>query len=165
VLIHARMSPVEAAEVPADLHRQLHAVPPQDGTDSGSRILHMDLHPDNVILSARGPTVIDWRNVARGPADFDVAMTAVILAQVVADMTHALAPPAAAKLPAFLSNLGGDPLSALQRAVALRRADPALTAVEVERIDVVAARIVTTISRLHAKSRSDPAEPASGHGT
>lgn len=102
------------------------------------RILHMDLHPDNVMLTAHGPVVIDWRNATEGPADLDVALTAVILAQVAVDDTHPLAPPARGLLSTFLDLVGGDPLSALDEAVAVRRADPALTAHEVGRLDAAA---------------------------
>src|SRR5689334_6907156 len=57
----------EAAATLADLHRRLHEVPPMHGTGPDSRILHLDLHPDNVMLSSRGPVVIDWRNAREGP--------------------------------------------------------------------------------------------------
>jgi tRNA A-37 threonylcarbamoyl transferase component Bud32 len=68
----------------AELHRRLHAIPAPDGIPShlgrGERLVHFDLHPDNVLLTARGPVVIDWSNAARGdPAD-DVALTWVIVA-------------------------------------------------------------------------------------
>ncbi len=44
-------------------------------------VLHLDLHPMNVILSPRhGPTVIDWTNAAGGPAGFDAALTYVEVA-------------------------------------------------------------------------------------
>ncbi len=41
-------------------------------------VLHLDLHPMNVIMSSdRGPVVIDWTNAAGGPAGFDAALTFV----------------------------------------------------------------------------------------
>ena len=40
-------------------------------------VLHLDLHPMNVILSPNGPVVIDWTNAAGGPAGFDGALTFV----------------------------------------------------------------------------------------
>ena len=44
---------VEAgAAILADLHRRLHQTP----------FVHLDLHPDNVMLADTGPIVIDWRN-------------------------------------------------------------------------------------------------------
>jgi aminoglycoside phosphotransferase (APT) family kinase protein len=42
--------------------------------------VHLDLHPDNVILSRRGPVVIDWRNARRGDGAIDVATTWLIMA-------------------------------------------------------------------------------------
>ena len=73
---HARML--------AELHRGLHRIPAPKGLRSplgrGDRLVHFDLHPENVLLSSRGPVVIDWSNASRGePAD-DVALTWVILA-------------------------------------------------------------------------------------
>jgi aminoglycoside phosphotransferase (APT) family kinase protein len=43
----------------ARLHAQLHEIeaPPELGD---GRLLHMDFHPGNVILSPDGPVVIDW---------------------------------------------------------------------------------------------------------
>ena len=46
----------------------------------GGVLLHRDLHPMNVILTADGPRIIDWEGAARGPAVADVAMTWVIVA-------------------------------------------------------------------------------------
>jgi aminoglycoside phosphotransferase (APT) family kinase protein len=46
----------------------------------GESLLHLDLHPDNVILTERGPFVIDWPNAARGPGAADVAHTWIVLA-------------------------------------------------------------------------------------
>jgi aminoglycoside phosphotransferase (APT) family kinase protein len=46
----------------------------------GDRLAHFDLHPENVLLSPRGPVVIDWSTAGRGDAADDVAFTWVILA-------------------------------------------------------------------------------------
>ena len=43
-------------------------------------VLHLDFHPMNVIMSPKGPVVIDWTNAAGGPAGFDGAMTYVEIA-------------------------------------------------------------------------------------
>ena len=59
----------------AELHRRLHAIPFED-----ERLLHLDFHPDNVLLSGRGPVVIDWANARAGEPALDVAMTWVICA-------------------------------------------------------------------------------------
>lgn len=67
----------------ADLHRRLHLIPAPGGLprrfSSGDQLVHLDLHPDNVLLSPTGPVVIDWSSASRGsPAD-DVALTWAIL--------------------------------------------------------------------------------------
>lgn len=46
----------------------------------GSTVVHLDLHPMNVIMSPQGPVVIDWTNAGRGDADFDAALTFVLMA-------------------------------------------------------------------------------------
>ncbi|MBG0562607.1 phosphotransferase [Actinoplanes aureus] len=111
----------ESAGLLADLHRRLHDLPARTGRDPGDRILHLDLHPENVMLTARGPVVIDWRNGTEGPPDLDLAISALILAEVAVDRTHALAQPAGALLAEFLPLAGGDPLSILDRALDVRR--------------------------------------------
>jgi aminoglycoside phosphotransferase (APT) family kinase protein len=68
----------------ADLHQRLHEIPAPDWVKdaafgSGDRLLHLDLHPLNVILSSQGPVVIDWPNARRGDGDADVALTWVLL--------------------------------------------------------------------------------------
>jgi aminoglycoside phosphotransferase (APT) family kinase protein len=65
------------------LHRQLHeltapawlAVFP----DGGDCLIHLDLHPLNVILAPAGPVLIDWTNAARGSAATDVAVTWLLM--------------------------------------------------------------------------------------
>ncbi len=46
----------------------------------GEALLHLDLHPENVILTPSGPVVIDWTNAARGPGAVDTAHTWIVLA-------------------------------------------------------------------------------------
>lgn len=80
----------------AELLVRLHAVPVQDGehgkTGSGDEaggpdtaILHLDLHPMNVILAPDGPVVIDWTNTRQDQPNLDWAMSALIIAQVALD--------------------------------------------------------------------------------
>jgi aminoglycoside phosphotransferase (APT) family kinase protein len=68
----------------ADLHNRLHqiAAPPgwPQAFGPGGTVLHLDLHPGNVMLTSRGPVVIDWSNVRSGPAGADVAMAYLIMA-------------------------------------------------------------------------------------
>ncbi len=70
------------ARILADLHRRLHLLPPMPGLDSRfgepRSLLHLDLHPRNVLMTSRGPVVIDWANAANGPGQADVALMYVI---------------------------------------------------------------------------------------
>jgi aminoglycoside phosphotransferase (APT) family kinase protein len=59
----------------AALHERLHAI----AVDGGS-LLHLDLHAKNVLLSPRGPVVIDWTNARGGDPALDVALTWLVLA-------------------------------------------------------------------------------------
>jgi Ser/Thr protein kinase RdoA (MazF antagonist) len=72
----------ELATLLADLHRQLHAIPPMPGLrvafGEPTSLLHLDLHPRNVLMTSRGPVVIDWANAANGPGQADVALMWVI---------------------------------------------------------------------------------------
>jgi serine/threonine protein kinase len=63
------------AQTLAKLHAGLHEIPFE-----GERLIHLDFHPDNVLLSASGPVVIDWANARAGKPALDVAMTWVICA-------------------------------------------------------------------------------------
>jgi aminoglycoside phosphotransferase (APT) family kinase protein len=56
----------------ADLHGALHALPPMG---AGPSLLHLDLHPGNVIQSPGGPVLIDWTNATDGEPGLDVAIT------------------------------------------------------------------------------------------
>jgi aminoglycoside phosphotransferase (APT) family kinase protein len=71
------------AETLARLHAQLHSIGGPDWLPAplgeGESLLHLDLHPDNVILTRAGPYVIDWPNAARGPAAADTAHTWIVL--------------------------------------------------------------------------------------
>ena len=135
----------DAGRVLADLHARLHALPSRSG-DPGERVLHLDLHPANVLLTPRGPVLIDWTNARDGPPDLDVALTAVILAQVAVDPGHEYAAVAATMLTAFLDAVDGQPLRMLDRAVARRAADRRLSASEVGMLDA-AATLVTATAR------------------
>jgi aminoglycoside phosphotransferase (APT) family kinase protein len=73
------------ARVLAALHIQLHQIEapdwlgPAPGTMEGTALLHLDLHPLNVIVAGRGAVVIDWPNAARGTPAADVALTWILL--------------------------------------------------------------------------------------
>lgn len=70
-------------EVLGDLHNRLHEIeapewmaPAPVGT--GSAVIHLDLHPLNVMMGARGPVVIDWTNARAGDGHVDVALTWIL---------------------------------------------------------------------------------------
>jgi aminoglycoside phosphotransferase (APT) family kinase protein len=66
-----------------DLHDRLHEIPGPDWLPKlpggGDRVLHLDLHPLNVIMSPSGPVVIDWPNAHRGDPIADVALTYALI--------------------------------------------------------------------------------------
>ena len=53
--------------------RRALALLPDDGV-----VCHGDFHPDNVLLSRRGPVIVDWEPVTRGAAAADVARTVLL---------------------------------------------------------------------------------------
>ncbi len=68
----------------AGLHERLHQIDAPPGLRpapgaSGTALLHLDLHPLNVLMTASGPVVIDWPNAARGHPDSDVAYTWLVI--------------------------------------------------------------------------------------
>jgi tRNA A-37 threonylcarbamoyl transferase component Bud32 len=72
----------------AALHERLHEISAPPGLPAvggGDTLLHLDLHPNNVLLSPNGPYVIDWANARRGHWADDVAQTVVILWSALAD--------------------------------------------------------------------------------
>lgn len=67
----------------AQLHHQIHRIPAGDIAlprfGDGDSILHLDLHPDNVMLTDHGPMIIDWSNVALGAPLADVMNTWMLM--------------------------------------------------------------------------------------
>jgi aminoglycoside phosphotransferase (APT) family kinase protein len=63
----------------ADLHRRLDLVPAPAGGGGGG-VVHLDLHPGNVLCTPDGPVVIDWSNGRAGDRHEDVATTWMLLA-------------------------------------------------------------------------------------
>ena len=45
----------------------------------GNTICHGDFHPDNILMSSRGPVVIDWANPRRGDPLADVASSSLLI--------------------------------------------------------------------------------------
>ena len=135
----------------ADLHDRLAAVPAPDwllaprtlrdrepgGTGS---MLHLDLHPLNVILTPdRGPVVFDWTNAAAGDPAFDLARTIVTIAT--ADLP--LSPAVAARswfLRALRHASASDPSPRIADAARAKLADPNHTDTEAARMRAIIAR-------------------------
>jgi aminoglycoside phosphotransferase (APT) family kinase protein len=72
------------ARLLAEMHNRLHQIPAPPGFPQplgpGDTVLHLDLHPGNIMLTSRGPVVIDWSNRSAGPAGADVAIAYLIMA-------------------------------------------------------------------------------------
>ncbi|HEY1761325.1 MAG TPA: phosphotransferase [Acidimicrobiales bacterium] len=66
------------------LHNSLHDIPGPDWlrpspVGEGTQLVHLDFHPGNVLISAVGPVVIDWANVARGDGNADAALSWLLM--------------------------------------------------------------------------------------
>jgi aminoglycoside phosphotransferase (APT) family kinase protein len=69
----------------ADLHVRLHEISaptflPRATVGRGERVVHLDLHPLNVIVSPKGPVVIDWTGASAGDPLVDVGIAWVLMA-------------------------------------------------------------------------------------
>ena len=133
----------------AGLHDQLHAItaPPslRAPFGPGGRVLHLDLHPGNVMLTPAGPVVIDWSNVAAGPAAADVAMAWLIIATSEVDAPPLLLRPAISSVRAvllrrFRALVRDDPGPELARVARARMADRNVRQAEARRLRVIADR-------------------------
>lgn len=121
----------DAAEIMADLHRWLHSVPAPADAAAGDVVIHLNLHPGNIVLSeSHGPALVDWTNARTGSPDLDIAVSAIILGEVAVDSAGDYSRAARAMLVAFLAVAGGDPLAQLDAAIRERLEDPTLVAGE-----------------------------------
>jgi aminoglycoside phosphotransferase (APT) family kinase protein len=139
------------ARLLARLHAQVHQVPaipelPAPGGDEDEDedrqvLLHMDLHPQNVILSATGPVIIDWEGAARGPAGYNTAMTWVIMHSSQVDGQRARVALTRALQGAFTRSFerAAGPIDQGWRAVAVRHrlADPNVRPAERARLEML----------------------------
>ena len=50
-----------------------------DSLPDGKQLCHGDFHPGNILVTKRGPVIIDWMTVSKGLACGDVARTSIIL--------------------------------------------------------------------------------------
>ncbi len=133
----------------ADLHNRLHAItaPPgwPEALGPGHAVLHLDLHPGNVMLTSRGPVVIDWTNARAGAAGADVAMAYLIMATSDTDLIPVALRPAIRLLRAvlfrvFLASVHDDPMPHLARVARARLTDRNTRPAEAQRLRKVAER-------------------------
>ena len=66
---------LEQVEPPRDMRRVVGLSPAEDRTAQQDRLLHLDLHPLNVLVDSNGAVsgVVDWANAAAGPPVLDRA--------------------------------------------------------------------------------------------
>lgn len=133
----------------AALHDRLHQIPAPPGLreryGSGDRVVHLDLHPGNVMLAPSGPVVIDWDGAASGAPAVDVAMVWVIIASSDVDVLPRAQRPAAQTLRSvllrqFLGAVHDDPVPVLARVARARMDDPHVRPGEIRRLEEIAAR-------------------------
>jgi tRNA A-37 threonylcarbamoyl transferase component Bud32 len=124
----------------AGLHHRLHHIAGPDWLPSrgeGDRLLHLDLHPKNVILGVSRPVVIDWSNCARGPAALDPALAIAVFVTAKANVGPEERLAIDAFIDAFASHFAAADLhAALPLAFDLRRADRNVT--DIERAELAA---------------------------
>jgi hypothetical protein len=59
--------------LPTEVLQRLHDLP------DGRALCHFDFHPDQVLMTARGPAILDWATAHQGHPLADVARTTVLL--------------------------------------------------------------------------------------
>jgi tRNA A-37 threonylcarbamoyl transferase component Bud32 len=127
------------ARLLAELHHQLHRIPAPDWLPAigpGGAVIHLDLHPENVLLHGKGVRVIDWANARAGHWADDVAQTVVILAA--ADLPRRTKLAIRVYLALYLAAFDRAAVRAhLPAAIARRMADPNMTDRERELIPLV----------------------------
>lgn len=64
----------------AELHHRLDVIAAPDFLSGDGDLLHLDLHPGNVVLGPEGPVVLDWACATKGDRRLDVALSWVSLA-------------------------------------------------------------------------------------
>src|SRR5687767_14378448 len=127
------------ARLLAELQRRLHRIAAPEWLPAigpGGAVIHLDLHPENVLLHGKGALVIDWANARAGHWADDVAQTVVILAA--ADLPRGTMLAIKAFLAVYLAGFDRAAVRAhLPAAIERRMADPNMTAHERELIPLV----------------------------
>jgi aminoglycoside phosphotransferase (APT) family kinase protein len=129
----------QLGRVLADLHHGLHALTapafvPDAPVGRGGALLHLDLHPLNVMMGPRGPVVIDWARACRGDPDVDVALAWILMASGEVPtgwlIGMVLGRARAALVKSFLGSFDSD----LRDVVAWKVSDPHMTPPEQDRM-------------------------------
>src|SRR5258708_21473914 len=133
----------------AGLHDRLHDIEAPPGLrvafGPGRRVLHLDLHPGNVMITSRGPVLIDWANAHAGPPRTDTAMAHLIMASSEVDkaplpMRPAIGAVRAALIGQFRAAVRDDPGPHIASVARQRMLDPNVRPAEVERLARLAGR-------------------------
>ncbi|MFJ6443178.1 phosphotransferase [Streptomyces sp. NPDC091649] len=129
-LLAGRLGTAEAGALLARLLRELHGIPPRVSANPEDSVLHLELHPENVMLTEGGAVVIDWSTAAEGPPGLDRAMSALTLARTALDPRSPAGAAVRPLLTALLGEIaedGGASPADLALARARQRANPYLT--------------------------------------
>ena len=131
------------AKMLADLHATACTPCPRDRRPGdGDRVIHLDLHPENVLLVARGPgrhRLAQRDGRATGPRPRPVRDGP--RRGVVRGRCRASGRRPRHCSPRFLEHVGGDPLRLLDQALARRLANPTLSAAEHDLLGSAAALV------------------------
>lgn len=154
------------ARLLAELHDRLHAVLAPDWLvrlpeARGDRVLHLDLHPGNVMLTADGPVVIDWSSAAAGPPGADTAIASLIMrVSEVDDMPVPVRAAAALLRRAFVrrfeSAVAASPAPYLAAAAARRIRDPNVRPGEVDQLRRIIASALAKAPEHAAPGHPEP---------
>ncbi|WP_093591966.1 phosphotransferase [Lentzea waywayandensis] len=104
----------------ADLHHRLDVIPAPDFLSGEGDLLHLDLHPGNVVLGPEGPVVLDWASATKGDRRLDVALSWVSLA--VAHLAPVMKLTRWRFLRSFMANVDPEAKDAIPEAARIRLA-------------------------------------------
>lgn len=145
----------DGVDILVALHERLHALAlppgaPQEAVASDHRVVHLDLHPGTILLTATGPQLIDWDSAGYGPPDLDLATTALVLGEIVAD-AEGYARPALAMLRRLTAATGPGYGAQLDAALALRAAHPTLDEAERRLLPTARDVVAQEVARVRAR--------------